>query len=257
MLLAMAKHARARYCCPDIPPAHRETWNRFPAYLGRYRPRPATGLSNAPELEQVLWLYTRAFSAGSYLDAVRSFQMPLDALAAPAFGQRVQRQLEQLGGGGDGQQEPLLTVRQLQCSCYVEMVEHAADMEPQQLQVGQTSAPTAAAVAVSSAREACLLQPDNPAAHHQEAKALFVARSGRRRAKQMMERCLRATNLARQQGSDYWTLQGLATALLTASSYPLDVGLSNFTKLWRLLSRRMTLRCTAASACCQKTGWWP
>ena len=218
MLLALAKLARADYCCPVPLPILGQASTHCMAYVGDRQAAAAYGPGGYEELAEVLCLYATTMQTESALEAVPVIKSAVDKLAAATFRQRVQSQLEQLSGW----QERLLTVQQLQYGCcccafkYAILVHHHWP--------GQLADLTA--LAAGSALVLRRLEPNNPASYVCQATALGVASDGPKVAQQV-ECYLQAARLGQEQRSDYWALSGAAKALHLATCCPLEVGRSS------------------------------
>jgi hypothetical protein len=133
----------------------------------------------------------------------------------------VQGQLDQLGGGQE-QQEQLLTIQQLQyscCRCALILAAGVNACAPGELA-------DLATLAASSALILRRLEPNNPASYVWQALALRIGSNGPKVAQQV-ECYLQAARLGQAQRSDYWALSGAARALYVANCCPLEVGRSS------------------------------
>ena len=267
MLLALLKNARLYYVCPSSPPTTDEASVRWSAYL-RSIPAAAFGdiAHGTEELAEVLWLLTAAVDAGSSnYESASELSSLAQRLAGPACKRRLQRQLEQLPGiegQSECQQQQLLTVEQLQYTCHKFVAVFAAHT---QQPAGEQLAVLPAGV-TASAQVMCQLEPNNPASHALAAGALYLCLAGdTRQAKQMAECYLRAFDLAKQRGSDFWTVFSASAALTCAASDPVGVGQSLFAAALAAFSLpameaalRRCKRLLAAGCWLWKTGsTWP
>jgi hypothetical protein len=218
MLVASVKIVRANYCCPDEPPTLHAACHHVRAYFKECRETAG----HASDLERVLGTYCATFLAGSHLGALRALQAVAEDLSGPAFQQRVQRQLEELAGGCE-QQQPLLTVQQLQYHCYSCILRYALTLPTDSLE--QLLEMKAAAVA--SAEQLRQQEPNNPMSHFGHA-ATLVTESFGLQPRRAVKCFLRAFHLGLQQMSDYWSVCGAAGALVIATRCPLEVGHSLF-----------------------------
>ena len=228
VLLAMLKAARAAYCCPSGPPTAQEANPHFAAYLGRARAAVIRGAGDgATELAGVMWLYTHASMANSYLGRARQFWALAERLADPGCKRRLQRQLEQLAGSHWAWEGRLLTAEQLQHECCASVVNAAINATK------VMQAPRAQQVAeLQEAAESCAhamrqLEPNNPKSHIAGADALQVTRDRewmQRQIRPMLQCYLRAFELGQQQGSDFWSAAAAASALYPAACQPLKAG---------------------------------
>ena len=209
----MLKAERAEYSCPAPPPGMDTTYRHLAAYM---RSLPAAAFEpDTAELAQVLWAYTGAFSASSYMELVQQFMAVAARLAEPDCKRRLQRQLEQLASS-HGQQEQLLTVEQLQYVCWVALGRVAGEvLKPSAEQLAELH--TAAMCSVQAMR--CL----EPTSHAAVAAALLLNQD-RQWLRQAVQCFLRVSELGQQQRSDYWTAHGAGNALIFAAAHPLEVG---------------------------------
>jgi hypothetical protein len=212
MLLAMLKLARADY----------GVYARFKAYAQLSTAKDLY-VEAAGELGLILGSYTATMAAHSDLEAARRSNNVASMLLAPASGESgLQRQMEHLAGSEE-ERGRLPTVAQLQHSCCNCMVLFAfmARQERQEQQPTEDQLARLTMTAVASGVAMRQLEPNDPKSHIGQALALNLGGGSQR---QIAESCLRAFELAQQQGSDYFICTGASTALMAAAQHPPEVG---------------------------------